>query len=212
MRLTKFQHACVLVEDDQHTALFDPGDYTWQSGLLVLEHIPKLDYVLITHEHFDHFSLHLCRSLAKRFPAAVFISTSSVVAQLLDTGIQNARVDGDEQVDVALLQHDGMAPLGPTPPCENVRFHYKDKISHPGDTLRLSQSRDILFLPLAGPWEATVDAVDLGLRLKPRVIVPIHDKMWDTEWQRAMYERLENFYAEQGITFVKTIDGESFEL
>lgn len=212
MKITKFQHACVLVEDNQHVALFDPGQYTMESGLLDPSQLTRLDYVLITHEHFDHFSIELCKKLAQAFPGALFVSTPVVITQLHDAGIHNTSEGSNEHIDIAPLKHDGMAPLGPTPPCDNVRFHYKDLVTHPGDTLRLEESKEILLLPLAGPWEAAIDAVALGLNLRPKAIVPIHDKMWDVEWQRSMYDRLENFYAEHGITFVKAIDGQSFTL
>jgi L-ascorbate metabolism protein UlaG (beta-lactamase superfamily) len=90
-----------------------------------------------------------------------------------------------------------------------VRFDYKNRITHPGDSIHLDDSKDVLFLPLAGPWEAPIEAVRLGEKLHPKVIVPIHDWMWNSEWRATMYGRLEAYYAQQSIKFISAVDGES---
>ncbi|MDO8655088.1 MAG: MBL fold metallo-hydrolase, partial [bacterium] len=51
MKITKYVHSCLLVEEQGKTALIDPGNYTFQSKALDLRYIEKLDFVLITHEH-----------------------------------------------------------------------------------------------------------------------------------------------------------------
>jgi len=48
--------------------------------------------------------------------------------------------------------------------------------------------------------------------LKPKMIVPIHDWMWNDAWRSTMYDRMEVFFTEQSARFIKTVDGETFEL
>jgi L-ascorbate metabolism protein UlaG (beta-lactamase superfamily) len=208
MKLTKFSHACVLVEDDTHTTLFDPGEFAWESGLFKLDTLSKLDYVLITHEHFDHCHQPFVAALIQKFPAAQFISTPEVAEQLKQWGAKKVATESDEHVQVTPHEHASMAPLAPTPPCQNVRFDYKGAITHPGDSIQFDDSKGILFLPLAGPWEAPIEAVRLGEQLKPKVIVPIHDWMWNDEWRLSMYDRLVDYYGQQNIQFLKLINGE----
>lgn len=211
MKLTKYVHACVLVEDDQHTTLFDPGEFSWASGLFNVDNLNKLDRIIITHEHSDHYSLPFVEALVKKFPNAKITTTENLVKILNDKGIINTDSKSDELVDVEFLAHQSMEPLAP-PPCQNIRVHYKGKISHPGDSHQLTDTKDILFVPLAGPWGATIDGVRMADKLKPKVIVPIHDWMWNEEWKQDMYDRIESFFAEQGIKFIKAIDGQSFEV
>lgn len=211
MRLTKLNHACVLLEDEEHTALIDPGQFAWETGRELFEKLTSLDYVMVSHEHFDHFYEPFAKAIIKKFPKAQFFTTPSVASQLKALGAQFVSTTGNDHVDTAPLNHDGMAPLGPSPPCENVRFHYKGRLSHPGDSIHLEDTKDILLLPLAGPWESAVDAVALADKLKPKVVVPIHDWMWNDQWRSIFYERLEDFFAKQGIRFVKAKNGESFE-
>lgn len=212
MKLTKFVHACVLVEDDQHVALFDPGTMSWESKLFNVDVLPKLDYVMITHEHFDHFCEPFVHALGHKFPDLQFLSTPVVVSKLKALGIKNVSTSTIENIIIEPLEHDSMQPLMPLPIAKNIAVHYKDKISHPGDSHHLESTKDILFLPLAGPWGSTIEAIRLAVKLKPKAIVPIHDWMWNDDWRMGMYDRMEQFFKEKDIKFIKTVDGESFEL
>ncbi len=212
MKLTKFVHACVLVEDDEHVALFDPGVFSWGSGLFKLDSLPKLDYVIITHEHEDHFSEEFCQAIIQKFPDVQFIAAKPVATKLRELGAQNVSTASIENVEVLSLAHASMSPLVPDPNVPNITVHYKNRISHPGDNHDLSETKDILFLPVAGPWGATIDAVRMADKLKPKVIIPIHDWMWKDDWRNSMYDRMESYFKQQGIRFVKTVDGEPFEV
>lgn len=212
MRLTKYVHACVLVEDKGVVALFDPGSFSYEAGLLKLNQLPKLDYVLITHEHFDHCHQPFIEAIYKKFPNVQFFSTTTVTQQLKGKGINNVNTQSKGPVDIDPLNHDGMAPLGKTPPCENVRFHFADQVTHPGDSIHLIDTKDILLLPLAGPWESTIDAVALADKLKPKIVVPIHDWMWNDIWRLNMYGSLEKHFADQGIKFIQPVNGQPFEV
>lgn len=212
MKLTKLVHACVHVEDDEHSALFDPGEFSWKSGLVKLDNWSKLDYVMITHEHFDHFSEDFTKTIVQKFPNVQFFSTKSVAVKLNNIGIKNVKTTSDDNVEVIPLPHASMSPLVPDPNVSNTAFHYKNKISHPGDSHNLAESRDILFIPLAGSWGSAIEGIRMADRLKPKIIVPIHDWMWNDNWRIDMYDRMENYFRKQGIRFIKTVDGEPFEI
>lgn len=212
MQLTKFSHACVLVEDTNHTALFDPGQFAWESGLVQIDDWAKLDYVMITHQHFDHFHKPFVEAIIAKFPDVQFFSTPEVVSQLKELGAQHISTESNDELTVTELTHDGMTPLAPSPPCQNVRFDYKNTITHPGDSIHFVDSKGVLFLPLAGPWEAAIDAIATGQNAKPRYIVPIHDWMWNDEWRTTMYDRMADFYQKQGIEFIKVVNGEPIEI
>jgi L-ascorbate metabolism protein UlaG (beta-lactamase superfamily) len=212
VKLTKYVHACVLIEDDQHTALFDPGDFTYKSGLLNIDKIPKLDFVLITHEHFDHFSEPLIQQIIAKFPEVIFYTNQSVAGLLNNLGAKNVKTESDDVVSLKQLEHQSMDPLAPVPSCENVEIHYKNFISHPGDSHQLQKSLPILFVPLAGPWGATIDGVRMADRLKPKVIVPVHDWMWNDEWKGSMYSRIEEYFSALNVRVLKPVDGQTIEI
>lgn len=212
MKLTKFVHACVLVEDDESVALFDPGEFSWTSGLVDVHAWPRLDYVLITHEHPDHFYRPFIEAILAAFPDVAFYTTPGIAEQLNAWGAKRVyTTSDDEAVDIAPLAHEPIAPLSSTVPA-NVRFHYKGLVSHPGDSIHMTEAKGILFLPLAAPWEAPVAAVAFAEALKPKAIVPIHDWMWRDEFRESMYARLQAHFAKQQIQFVAAEDGKPFTI
>ncbi len=211
MRLTKFVHACVLAEDKDHVALFDPGEFAWQSGLFDINVLTKLDYILITHEHFDHFHEPFIDALIQKFPEVMFFSTSDVVRKLKAKGIQNALSLSHHDIVVQTLVHESMEPLALETP-QNVALHYKTTITHPGDSHHLKKSNDVLFLPLAGPWGAAIDAVRMAVALKPKAVLPIHDWMWNDLWRQEMYNRMAKFFPAYDIQFLRPVDGQPIEV
>jgi L-ascorbate metabolism protein UlaG (beta-lactamase superfamily) len=63
---------------------------------------------------------------------------------------------------------------------------------HPGDALFVpEQSVDVLGAPVAAPWMKTSEAVDFIRAVKPRVAVPIHEKILSSP--EMGYSWLENF-------------------
>ena len=51
MRITKFGHACVRIENDDQVVVLDPGGFTER------EAVDGATAVLITHEHADHLDI-----------------------------------------------------------------------------------------------------------------------------------------------------------
>lgn len=211
MKLAKYIHACVLIEDDDSTILLDPGEFTWKAGVFSIDSLEKLDAVVITHEHLDHFSPDFVKAIVEAFPAVKIYTTSAVCEQLENLGITNTSSTSEGDIDIAPLAHESMEPLAGAP-CDNIRLHYKGILSHPGDSHHLTETKEILLLPIAGPWGATIDAVRMAATLKPKVVVPIHDWMWNDEWRQTMYERMETFFKTENITFIQPVTGKSFEV
>jgi len=51
MRITKYTHACVRLEDDGRVLVIDPGTWSEPTALI------GADAVLVTHEHSDHIDV-----------------------------------------------------------------------------------------------------------------------------------------------------------
>jgi len=211
MKITRYTHSCLLVESDDAVALFDPGNYAWQSGLFNLDSLQRLDLIAITHEHDDHCFLPFIEAVVKKFPEVKIISTDEVVKKL---AVSNIKAQSTAEGNVAFFEshHESMAPLMPDPICQNVGIHYKGQLTHPGDSHSFKETKDILALPVAAPWGAMIDGVRLAVKLSPKVIIPIHDGFISPEARAANYDRLEGFFSSMNIRFIKPIDGEPFEV
>jgi L-ascorbate metabolism protein UlaG (beta-lactamase superfamily) len=207
MKITKLVHSCLLVEQPDRTALFDPG--TMSEDAVNVDSLAFLDDIIITHSHQDHFSIDLIKALVKKFPAVRITAPSDVVKQLTDAGI-TASDQPSEGIVFFEAPHEIVDPMFPTPP--EFGIHYLDRLTHPGDSHSFTETKKILALPVTAPWGTTVKAVDLGLTLKPKYIIPIHDWHWQAAAQEQTYNRLEQLFKEANITFIKAKNGEPFVL
>jgi len=207
MKITKFVHSCLLVETTDRVALFDPGSMS--ESALNFEQLSRLDDVFITHIHGDHVSLKLLKELVAKFPNVRISSTNEVVKMLEAEGIK-ALPQPPEGVSFFNSPHEIVEPMFSTP--EEVGIHYLGLISHPGDSHSFAETKPILALPVSGPWGSTVKAVNLALELKPQHILPIHDWHWHDAAREQTYNRLESFFAGQGITFHKLETGQPIDV
>lgn len=207
MRITKFVHSCLLVETEDRTALFDPGNF---STSLAPEALTRLDDIFITHAHPDHMDIPLLKALRARFPAARITAPGDAQAVLAAAGIaavQSTPPGGARFFDAP---HESIKPMSMTEPPQEIGVHYLDALSHPGDSHHFSESMPILALPVSAPWGSTVNAVRVALALpvRPKYILPIHDWHWRSEARLQAYERLKTRFADEEVTFCALIDGE----
>ena len=78
MKITKYGHACLLVEEGGGASLLiDPG------SMSILPALSKLDAILITHEHGDHFDIEKIKTIRAEHPE-VQILTQVSVGKILD--------------------------------------------------------------------------------------------------------------------------------
>lgn len=208
MKITKYVHSCLLVEEKGRAALIDPGNYTFQSKALDVRYIDRLDFVLITHEHQDHLDIPFLKTILAQFPNVEIITNPSVVLLLEQQGIK-ASARGNKDVSIVEANHEQLF-FSSAP--QNVLFHVFSRLTHPGDSFAFSETREVLALPVQAPWGSTTQAVEKALQLKPRIVIPIHDWHWNQEARKAMYERLAAYFKEQGIEFRGLETGVTFEL
>lgn len=175
MELTKFGHACVRLEKEGRRLVIDPGGLTGPAAL------DGADAVLVTHEHFDHFSEEALRRAAAARPG-LRIWANSRVAQRLD-GLGDRVVttgDGDAfgvagfDVQVHGTWHAVIHPDVPRIP--NIGFLVDRSLFHPGDALTVPATPvGTLLLPVHAPWSTVGDLIDYVREVAPRTAYAVHD-------------------------------------
>ena len=210
MKITKFVHSCLLVETPERVAVFNPGQFSWDSGIFTIDALTRLDDIVITHEHGDHMSIAFIKALVTKFPKARITTTQDAAKQLADAGLNNVVTESSDGIELFATNHESTEPLGPTP--QNIGVHYLDLLTDPGDSHTFDQTKKILALPVTAPWGTVMRAAQLGAELTPKYIIPIHDWHWSSEARAIFYDRLEAFFKDKGITFIKAVDGEVIEL
>jgi len=177
MRLTKFGHACVRVEDEGGGVLvIDPGTLTERAAL------DGVDAVLITHEHADHLDVDaLADALGARPSVTVYAHPQ--VASKLDVlnGVVRMVQSGDsfEAAGLPVRAYGGWhAEIHPeVPRVVNLGYLVNDSIYHPGDSFDVPEDVEVdtLFVPISGPWLKLSESVDFVRAVNPRRAYALHD-------------------------------------
>ena len=176
MRITKFGHACVRIENDDQVVVLDPGGFTDR------EAVDGATAVLITHEHPDHLDIdHL------RATDAPIYTIDSVRAAIADADGDVAErvqvVAPGEQFDAGLpvtavgelhaVIHEDMPRINNSGYLLDVGgtsvFHPGDAFTGPGDTV------DVLLLPVHAPWSKLSEVVGFAREVGARKSYAVHD-------------------------------------
>lgn len=172
MRITKFGHSCILLDDGKTKILFDPGVYS---------EIPQLtvDAVIITHVHTDHVDVEKWLELLKNSPR--IITNTEVKIRLENYELNAEVVEEGQSAEIGTLtlsaygnDHAIMHPDATK--FQNTGYLINDEIFHPGDSLFVPPLPiKILLLPLAAPWSKLSETLDYITAVKAKVNFPIHD-------------------------------------
>jgi L-ascorbate metabolism protein UlaG (beta-lactamase superfamily) len=200
MRLTKYTHACVTLEQNDTRIVIDPG--MWAEA----EAFESVSAVLITHEHADHFDLESLREYTARDSAAVIYAPDSVTAQLTDLGSRVVTVAPDETLtvgDFAIKTVGGMHAeiIDGLPGCPNIGYLINEDVYHPGDSFFIpTDSVRTALVPTSGPWLKLSESIEFIRALTPVLAFSIHDALlndiatgmvdrWLEQKSGAAYER-----------------------
>ncbi|HEX3823832.1 MAG TPA: MBL fold metallo-hydrolase [Mycobacteriales bacterium] len=175
MKLTKFGHSCVRLDDDGGTLVIDPGGFTEANA------VQGADAILITHEHADHFIESRVREAAATNPglqvwtvAAVAESLTGLGEQLHVIGHGDAFTAAGFEVEAHGTRHAEIHR--DIPRIANSGFLINQRLFHPGDALTVpDKSIDTLLLPVHAPWSRISDLIDWLREVAPTRALAVHD-------------------------------------
>jgi len=210
MRLTKYGHSCLLVEEGPARMLLDPG--TLSSGF---EELEGLTAVLVTHQHADHLDLQRLRRLLERNPGVRVVCDEGSAEPLGEAGAEIEVVhDGDELdvggvgVRVSGRDHAVIHPDIPVVP--NVGYLLGGRLFHPGDSFTPpGQPIEVLAVPAGAPWLKVSEPIDYLRQVRPQVAMPVHELVLSATGKAIHYRQLEQL---GGTTLRVLDDGRPVEL
>ena len=178
MKLTKFAHSCVRLDDGDRALVLDPGVFADTETAL-----RGADAVLITHEHPDHVDEAAVRTAAAANPELAFWAPASVVRTFGDLADRFTVAEPQQQLRVAGFdvqtfggQHALIHPLVPVIP--NVAYLVNGSVFHPGDSFTVpSVPVETLLLPLHAPWSKVSEVIDFAIAVRAPQIHQIHDAL-----------------------------------
>jgi L-ascorbate metabolism protein UlaG (beta-lactamase superfamily) len=179
MKLTKHEHACVVLEKDGATIVIDPGSFSSGAAGIVAD----ADAILITHEHMDHvheaainealaarpeLRVYAPASLSGTFPGHQDQFTAVAAGDELTLASFGVTVHGSEH---AVIHPD-------IPVVANVGYLVDGSLYHPGDAFFVPEVPvSVLLLPTSGPWMKIGEAADYVRAVRPQQVIQIHEAL-----------------------------------
>lgn len=211
MKITKFGHSSLLIEENGARILTDPGTFA------VIPELMNLDAVLITHTHGDHFDIPTLKRLLADNPSLQLITHEGVGEKLSEEGIPFTLCKDGETLMVKGVEilgdgtthacvHEKIPLIG------NRGFLIGGRLYHPGDSLHTPKFPvELLALPVGGPWLKLSECIDFAIALRPKIVFPIHDGMLRPENSGYVAFNSKIVLNPEGIEFIPMGEGSVHE-
>lgn len=211
MTLTKYEHACLVLEETSVKLVIDPGRFS--------PSLPNLDNVIaivITHVHTDHIDEPKVKQIITDNPDVKIFSTKEVA-------------DTFHNLDIVVVEPGSMHQIGPFtlaffggehaiihpsfPVTQNVGVLINSTLYYPGDSFALpGRPIKTLAAPAAAPWLKVSEAMDFLSEVKPELAFPTHDAILSDEGKQVFDSMLEPFAKTAGTTYQRLRIGQSITL
>lgn len=211
MKLTKYQHACFVVEKDGSTLVVDPGNFS--HDFIVPSHV---DAIVITHEHPDHLDEARIKEILAANPKATLIAHESIAGRYTDYSAIGAKVNelytiGNFSLHFFGGTHASIADSVPVP--ANFGVLIENRLYYPGDSFVVPEGVQVkeLALPASAPWLKISESMNFLAQIKPEFTFPTHDAILSDDGKQ-LVDRLLGSVASGQNTHYKRLDGQTIEL
>lgn len=211
MKIQKFLHSCLLIEEAGERLVVDPGG--WSSPV---KDIGGVNVIVITHEHQDHLNIDKIKEFLS-LNAATIVSNPGVAKLLSAENIPCTIVEGGGSITIGAFTISGVtAPHGalPVPTPINVAYTINQKLFVTGDSLDFEMPKEarVLTLPVVAPWGTVTEAVNKALALKPEHIIPVHEAVLNPTFAPRIIQMVGGALSAAGIQYHPLALGETLEI
>lgn len=212
MKITKFGHACLVLEDAGHKLIIDPGSFSELPADL-----KSVGTVVVTEEHYDHFSVDNLKSILAQSPNAVIYSTAAVVDALAKEDIKATTISGQQTIEsdgftINFYETDH-APVYQISPCRSLSVKVNDDLYYPSDSYQtIPDHVKLLALPTSGPWFKVEECIDFLNYIKSDKIMPTHNGLNSGDGNNVTHHFLETHVADKSRKFVYLEPGDTVEI
>lgn len=173
MKITKFEHAHLLVEVGAQRLIIDPGSFSADVDA------DGIDVVVITHAHADHWTAEHLVKIRDASPDVAVLGPAAV-AEAAGEGIQVVAPGDEISVGGIRLRfvggehepiHADLVRAG-----TNVGVVVNDTLYHPGDSFTMPGQKIVaLAAPIGGPWHSLARSIDLVRAVGAAMVFNLHD-------------------------------------
>jgi len=211
MKLTKHEHACLVLEKSNDVLVIDPGNLT-----MPLADLRGVVAIVITHEHADHWTPEQLDRILDVNPDATIFAPRSVQRAAGGHTI-TAVADGDRHevggFTLAFYGTQHAVIHSSIPIVENVGVFVDGVLFYPGDAYTVPPvAVDTLAAPAGAPWLKIGEAMDYVLAVAPKRAFPTHEMTLSVAGQTLANARLETVTKAGGGEYFPLQPGESLDL
>lgn len=205
MKLIKYSHSCIRLENNNKTLVLDPGNFSE-----VEKALEGADFLLITHAHPDHYDAEPVNAYLSEHPEVEVYAPAAVADEISEAvgGAKVHTVGGEESFtlegfDVKTYggQHALIHPLVKT--IDNVGYLINDSLYHPGDSLVVPHDLTVenLLVPIHAPWNKIQEVIDFIIAVKAPKAFPIHNALLSENGHAIIENQLTNFGKKYGTEY-----------
>ncbi len=212
MKITKYEHACLVAEEQGKKLVIDPGSFVRTK----FDDVKDVVGIVITHVHGDHLSGDHIADILKNNPQAQLFGTQEVASELKDRKI-NVVTGGDTAIvgpfELKFFggQHAVIHPSWPVN--QNVGVMVNSQLYYPGDSFsEPGEAVHILGLPVSAPWLKIAETMDFLTKLKPKIAFPTHNAILSDTGENLVENMLDNVATAAGTKLQSLKPGESLEI
>ncbi|MGE3448916.1 MAG: MBL fold metallo-hydrolase [Microbacteriaceae bacterium] len=208
MELTRYDHACVVLEQDGRRLVIDPGSFTRPLGGL-----RGVVAVVITHEHPDHWTEEQLAALRAGSPGMRVLGPDGVALAVSGQPVETVRAGDAVEVEVFRLEFFGEKHAvihSSIPVVDNVGVLVDDAFYYGGDSYtEPGRPIPVLAAPVGAPWLKIGEAMDYVLAVAPERAFAVHDRPLSEVGLRMQRDRLAWAATQGGGSFLELEPGET---
>ena len=216
MKLTKLEHAALIIEVSGKKLYVDPGSFT-----TALTGTAGTVAVVITHEHADHWTpeqlgriVEMNADLRIFAPAGVARAIAAVDADLDVTTVQAGDVMEVAPFTLRFFGATHAVIHESIPVIDNVGVFVNDELYYAGDAFTIPEGVEVgtLAVPAAAPWMKISEAMDFIDAIKPKRSFPTHEMLLSRAGKDLSNARFQNVTHLNGGEFFPLEPGDSLDL
>ncbi|GAA4366318.1 MBL fold metallo-hydrolase [Agromyces bauzanensis] len=175
MRLTKLEHAALVIEDSGNKLFIDPGKFTTP----ITESAGAVA-VVITHQHDDHWTPEQLGRIVEANPEVRIFGPAGVATAASGFPIETIAAGDEVTVGPFRLRFFGGRHAlihSSIPIVDNLGVLVNDRLYYAGDSFTVPEGVDVevLAAPAGAPWMKIAESMDYVMAVTPRRAFPTHE-------------------------------------
>jgi L-ascorbate metabolism protein UlaG (beta-lactamase superfamily) len=212
MRLTKFEHAALVLEDSGKKLFVDPGSFTTP-----ITDAANAVAIVITHEHADHWTPEQLKRILDMNSGVPIYAPAGVAVAASEFDI--TVVKGGDKIDAGpfTLEFFGEKHAvihSSIPVVDNIGVLINDILYYPGDSFTIPDDIevDVLAVPAGAPWLKIGEVIDFVLAVAPKRSFPTHEMVLARAGKDMANGRIEWATVQGGGEFFALEPGDTLDL